>query len=245
MSSSSNPIVAALRREILLTGTQCNSKGENLLPGSLSFLADHLPDAAFPLKAVHEFLSTETENLAATYGFISGLVSSFCQPNAVLCWIGQEPAIFPNALQVFGLKPEHILFIQVAGEKELHWAVEEALKCKSLGAVVATVPALDFTRSRRWQLLTEKNRVPAFVVNTCRYKPLTNACVSRWQIRSAPSYSPQGLPGVGHTAWDIDLLKIRNGRPGQWRMCWQQNSFMQSNDVSLEKLSHTAFAQTG
>ena len=40
--------------------------------------------------------------------------------------------IFPPALKSFGIAPDKIIFIDLKKEKEILWAMEEALKCDGL-----------------------------------------------------------------------------------------------------------------
>ena len=70
-----------------------------------------------------------------------------------------------------------------------------------------------FKESRRLQLAAEQSRVTGFII---RHQPgliNTIACVSRWRISTLPSEPGEGLPGVGFPKWQVELLKVRNGRP--------------------------------
>jgi protein ImuA len=33
------------------------------------------------------------------------------------------------------------------------------------------------------------------------------------------------MPGVGFPKWNIELLKVRNGKPGSWELEWRNGSF--------------------
>jgi protein ImuA len=48
--------------------------------------------------------------------------------------------------------------------------------------------------------------------------------VARWQIESLPGKTTD-LPGLGYPAWNVSLLKIRNGKPGNWQLEWKNNRF--------------------
>jgi protein ImuA len=52
-----------------------------------------------------------------------------------------------------------------------------------------------------------------------------NACVSRWNIKTLPSVSEDGLPGLGFPRWHVELQKIRNGKPGSWQVEWEADHF--------------------
>lgn len=185
---------------------------------------NHMPGGVFPLNAVHEFISPTFPASAATQGFMAGIIGTLMQNGKPCLWIGQSD-IFPPALKAFGLDPERIIFIKVSREKEALWAVEEALKCEALAAVTGEIKELDFTQSRRMQLAAEESKVTAFIHRRCPRNIRPTSCVARWQISPLPSYSIDGLPGVGFPHWRAELLKIRNGRPGHWEITWLNNSF--------------------
>jgi len=183
------------------------------------------PQGSFPLGAIHEFISSGPESAAATGGFISALVSPLMKKGGTGIWIGSSGKIFPPALQQFGIEPSRIIFIDLQKEKDLLWTVEEALKCHGLATVIAEIPALSFTTSRRFQLAVEQSRVTGFIHRTNALILNTNASVSRWKIRPLPTETYDGLPGLGYPRWNVELLKIRNGKPGVWQMEWSDNRF--------------------
>ena len=96
--------------------------------------------------------------------------------------------------------------------------MEEALKYDGLSAVVGEMQELDFTASRRLQLAVEKSRVTGFILRRNPKHINTTACVARWKITSLATEQSDDLPGVGFPKWTIELLKIRNGRPGKWEV---------------------------
>ncbi len=125
--------------------------------------------------------------------------------------------MFPPALKSFGIAPDKIIFIDLKKEKEILWAMEEALKCDSLSAVVGEMKELSFTNSRRLQLAVEQSRVTGFILRNNTRNFSTTACVTRWKIAPLPSESDD-MPGVGFPRWNVELLKVRNGKPGSWQI---------------------------
>jgi protein ImuA len=217
--------IQQLRKEILaLQGLSSphSPKESGIEIGPLKYA---FPNACFPLGAVHEFISTESEHKAASSGFIASLISFLMKDGGICLWIGPFQRIFPPSLKTFGIEAEHIIFVNIQNEKEILWTMEEALKCKGLAAVVGEIREISFTASRRLQLAVEHSRVTGFIL---RHQPLqlnTNVCVSRWQIRPLPSDSEDDLPGVGFPRWQVELMKIRNGRPGIWQLEWSFGQF--------------------
>jgi protein ImuA len=229
MNATKADIISRLRMDILpLEGLRMSNKREMLETG-LGIINEAFPQGRFPLGAIHEFICEGPESSSATAGFISALVYPLMKNGGVGIWIGNSQKIFPPALKQFGIEPSRIIFIDLQKEKDLLWTVEEALKCHGLAAVIADIPELSFTVSRRFQLAVEQSQVTGFIQRSHPRNLNINASVSRWKIKHFPSASYEGLPGLGYPRWNIELLKIRNGKPGVWQMEWANQRF---NDIS-------------
>ena len=192
--------------------------------GGLACIHHCFPQARFPFAGVHEFICEDEESATASVAFIAGLLSSYGQKTGTVVWVCQSRQIFPPALLSFGLSPQQILFLELKREKEMAWAMEEALKCNALASVVGEMRELSFTASRRFQLAIEQSGVGCFVLRRNPRNKVT-AAVTRWQIRHLHSRVEEGFPGVGHPRWRVTLLKVRNGQPGMWDLEWANGRF--------------------
>jgi len=225
MQGEKADLIARLKMDILpLEGLRAVHTGDNPYPG-LGALNRAFPLGKFPLGAVHEFVCEGVETSAATTGFISGMLGSLMNKGGAAVWIGSGRTLFPPALKMFGIDPERIVFVDLQKEKDILWAMEEALKCRGLSAVICEMPELSFTVSRRFQLAVEQSLVTGFILRTNPRNLNTNACVSRWNIKSLPSETDEDLPGLGFPRWKVNLLKIRNGKPGTWHLEWAAGCF--------------------
>lgn len=214
-----------LQEEILaLQGFRAPVGGRRVDFG-LGAMNEAFPNRTFPTAAVHEFISTNPETAAATTGFIAGLLGKLMDESGICIWIGIKPIVFPAALKIFGIAPHQVIFLDLKNEKDVIWAMEEALKCESLAAVVGELREVSFTESRRLQLAVEQSRITGFLHRSNPRAVNTLACVSRWQITPIPSRLEEGMPGVGHPCWHVELEKIRNGEPGQWDIEWVNGGF--------------------
>ena len=151
--------------------------------------------------------------------------------SGAVLWISTKRKIFPPALKNFGIDPARFIFIDLKKEKDILWAMEEALKCGALTAVVGEIQGIDFTSSRRLQLAVEESQVTGFIIRTNVSKLSTTACVSRWMISSTPSEPVEDLPGIGFPSWRVELMRMRNGRPGVWNVHWINGKFVQAQTV--------------
>lgn len=202
-------------------------------------LTDHFHFKVFPVGAVHEFICNDISSNAASTGFISALLHLLMQHHGVAVCLATSHHYFPPALTHYGLHPEKIIFIQLANQKQMVYAMEEALKCEGIAAVIANVNELNFKQSRRLQLACEKSRVTGFVLCNNPRRIHTTACVARWEITSSPSINENQLPGVGFPSWNIHLQKVKNGRPGKWTYSFEGSSIVhipqQQNEYFLQQ----------
>lgn len=223
MHSSKQDIIQQLKNELLNMHRLKKAPGQLPVVG-LNQIEKAFPDNAFPLGVMHEFITYKKEEAAATNGFMAALISQLAQKGMAV-WISNKRTIFPPALTSFGITPEQILFIDLVKHKEVLWAIEEALKCNAVSAVIGELSELSFTESRRLQLAVEQSRVTGFIH---RYNPKSEnvtACVTRWKIKPLASSLNEELPGIGFPAWNIELLKVRNGKPGAWHIQWASGHF--------------------
>lgn len=224
-SIAKSDILKNLETDILrLQGFKSSSNPT--LDRGLGPIKDAFPNGSFPLGAVHEFLSDRVEDSASTGGFVSGLLSSLMGNTGTMLWISSSRTLFPPALKSFGIEPDRFIFIDLQKEKDVIWAMDEALKCGALSAVVGEIREIDFTASRRLQLAVEQSQVTGFILRNHYRKMNTTACVSRWKITPLSSESVDNLPGIGFPTWRVELLRMRNGKAGVWDIQWADGRFV-------------------
>lgn len=202
----------------------------------LSMISEAFPNHSFPLGALHEFICSSIETTSAASGFISGIAASIMKGNSAGAWIGSSGTVFPHALSSFGLQPEQFLFIEPTKEKDRLWCIEEALKCDGFSVVIADTGNIGFMETRRFQLAVEQSAVTAFVLRRHRPAPMSSCAVTRWQVQSMIG-TKDDLPGIGFPQWRVDLLKVRNGKPGSWDIGWKENKF----ELITEEITASSF----
>ena len=224
-STQKNEVLQKLQKEIFALQGFRTPSGVQRIDFGLGVIEDAFPNGIFPTGAIHEFISTVSEDAATTTGFMAGLLSGLMRKGGLCLWIGTKKTLFPPGLKIFGIDPEKVIFITPTKQKDVIWAIEEALKCEALAAVVGELNEISFTESRRLQLAVEKSRVTGFL-HRCNPRVVnTLACVSRWKISPLPSELEEGMPGIGFPRWNVELLKVRNGEPGKWQLEWAASAF--------------------
>lgn len=225
MADAKRELINRLQKEILQwEGYKPSPVGTRELVG-LGPVEAAFPNGVFPLGTVHELVCGNTEQATACGGFVTGLLSVLMQNGGACLWIGLSGNLFPSALKAFGVEPDKIIFINLLRNKDVLWVMEEALKCAGLAAVIGEVREMDFKQSRRLQLAVEQSHVTGFVLRNTSKKMGSTSCAARWQIKPLPSEPVDGLPGLGFPRWQVDLLRVRNGQPGNWIIEWSDNRF--------------------
>lgn len=195
----------------------------------------------FPKGALHEFFAAQPESLSASLGFLSGLLAITHKTGCIL-WVSSNRSVFPPALKAFGIDPARILFADLPSERQIPWAIEEALKCTGISAVVGEMKALDFLTSRRFQLAAERTQLSGFILRTGPFQPAPTACVTRWKVEARSSIAIRDesgtLPGIGFPKWKVELLRMRNGKPNTWELQWHQHQFRDATPQSESVPQH-------
>jgi protein ImuA len=237
MPSTKADIIAQLRRDLLpLQGIRpaLHIPHLDLALGPLKYA---FPNASFPIGVVHEFCYNQIEHATASCGFIATLLAALMKLGGVSLWISPSRILFPPALKCFGIEVDKIIFLDVQKEKEVLWAMEEALKCDGLTSVVAETGRVNLTASRRLQLAAEQSKVTGFILHRSLNSFSITASVTRWKITSLPSVLANDMPGVGCPRWNVELLKVRNGKPGSWEIEWIGDRFRHiSNMESIQEV---------
>ncbi len=159
-------------------------------------------------------------------GVASGFVLAQVPEGKPLLWVqdrlsrreGGRP--YAPGLAHLAERPVEVLWLQVAKPVDVLWAMEQALGCPALGAVVGEVwgdpSALDFTASKRLALRAERGGVQAWLVRRAA-TPDLSAARERWRLTALPSPpEPHDLRASGEPIWQAALFRARERLPGDW-----------------------------
>lgn len=192
-------------------------------------LADSMMDSApagllsTPRGYVHEVFADSLTNTGAAFGFALAQARGMLAPERPGLLILQlksdtQELGLPYALgfRAFGLDTAAFVLIRTDTITELLWAMEEAIACRAVGAVVADIAkphkALDFTASRRLALRTAASGACVFLVRYARDREAT-AARYRWRVEpqlSRPHPFDDRAPGPPR--WRLTLEKGSLGR---------------------------------
>ncbi len=178
--------------------------------------------------ALHEIVAATPGDAGAASGFALALAARFARQGcAPIVWVLEDEARAeggaPHApgLCEHGMNPDRLIVVGTANGSDSLWAMEEALKCRAVGAVVADLwrtRSYDLTASRRLVLAARANGttgllVPAGAAGTAPV--LGSAAHTRFEVRAAPGLTVKAaggrVPLPGRAAWSVRLARIRTG----------------------------------
>ncbi len=235
--------LAALRARVraLERGAAYSRAGNRVAPLGAAALDAHLPGGGLALGCLHEIEGgrAEWDDGAAT-GFclalLARLLGAAPRAQGPVLWVSRWRDLYAPGLAAFGLDPGRLILVQAGGGTETLWAMEEALRCSRLAAVVGEVEALERSAGRRLQLAAEARGVTAFALHRplrpARRAAAPSAAATRWRVMPAqvPAQTsaqasagrPVGGRGtfLGRPCWQVELLRCRGAAPGQWHLEW-------------------------
>jgi protein ImuA len=195
---------------------------------------------AAPAGVLHEVLSDQSRNAGAALGVALGLGRQLLRPArpALLVMqlgreIGDTGLPYGPGLKSFGIDPDAVVLTRTATITELLWAVEEAVACRAVAAVIADIAghhkALDFTVSRRLSLRAAASGCSVLLVRYGREREASAARL-RWRVLPEPGWSaPYDPRAPGLPRWRANLEKGRlgNGADGKdFLVDWSENGFV-------------------
>ncbi len=200
--------LASLRRRIEKLENAPRRFGRTL---SISEAIDAaLPGGGLPLGCVHE---VQGSRLACAAAFAAILAGRILRKGGQAVWVGPERCWHLPGLLPYGLTPEKLVYVWARRAEDQAWAALEALRCRQVGAVLATIRQADLTLCRRWQLAAEESGATAFLLGT-----KSASAITRWHIHSVRT--PRGVE-LDEACWRVDLAYCRGGQPAQWLTRWR------------------------
>jgi protein ImuA len=201
--------------------------------------------------ALHEIATLREPAIAAASGFALALAALSGRRAAGILWIAEDMALLESGaphgpgLDALGLAPERLLTVAAAKSRDVLWAMEEALRCRAVGAVIGEVrhETIDLVATRRLSLAAAKTTALALLLRTTAPTGGSaggsaaggsaaggsaaggSAALTRWIVGGAASAGPHG-PGPPRFA--AQLVRNRRGPLGTWMLefCRRDQRFL-------------------
>jgi protein ImuA len=216
-------VLATLRARVArLEGAGRASHGTAAIPVAEGL---PLPGGGLARAAMHEVLAASP-----------GCGAAFCalllaRTGGTVFWIAAGRGgllAWPHGLAQFGLAPANLIIVRAEHWPDALWAMEEALRCPAVtGALLALDPELasgdsplDLTATRRLQLAAETGGALGLLLRPDMAVLPHTAAASRWRVGSLGAGR-----GLENPRWQLELLRLRGGRPGgPWAVTWRAAS---------------------
>ena len=175
--------------------------------------------------ALHEIAAASEAEIAAATAFALALAAQHTGGRTVL-WIAEDTAgaesgrPYGPGLDEIGLAPERLVLVTAARPRDVLWAMEEALRCRTIAAVIGEVRGdrdIDDVANRRLSLAATAGGGLAFLL-LAHPSGHTSPAVTRWIIGAAASAPTRH--GVGPPRLSAQLVRNRHGRLGTGMLEW-------------------------
>ena len=248
------PAATAGDRAAVLAGLRAQVRrmeglgGENAraLPFGVAGIDEVLPGGGLPLGCLHAVTASPGAGAGSATAFAAVLLGRLATARAPALWILRGRDLHAAGLAAYGLTPDRLIAVRAVRQADALWAMEEALRCSTLSAVLGEVDGVDLTASRRLQLAAESSGVTGLLLRLEGMGRRTadlqaaNTAVTRWRLDSLPS-RPGDEPGVGAEHWRVVLERCRGGQPGAWTLEWRDGGRLhESRDDDAEAAPLTA-----
>jgi protein ImuA len=166
--------------------------------------------------ALHEIAAASETHLAAATGFALRLAAG---GQVGVCWLAEDMALaesgapYGPGLDAFGLKPERLLTVAVARRRDLLWAMEEALHCRAVHAVIGEWRhgEIDMVALRRLSLVAAGSGALTLLLRAAPADEASTAA-TRWVVGAAPN-----------ACFAAQLVRNRRGPTGSWILEWSDS----------------------
>ena len=261
MSAASQTTLHALRRAVAdiatATGDGCGADGCGAIGFGIAAL-DQALAGGLARGTLHEIGPAAARQGGAAAGFamaltVLALAERTLGGHGQALWIQPDFAAtetgapYGPGLALMGLPMGRLAILRVPRPRDALWAMEEALKCRAVAAVVAELASreADLTATRRLAiaareggglgLILHPDAAPGGASDGTSTELLgrpPSTATTRWEVASARSEADR-FGGLGPPTFVLSLVKNRRGRTGQWRLSWDHHACAFATPLSL------------
>ena len=195
---------------------------------------DELLGGGLACGALHEIAAARECEIAAATAFalaLAGRANAPSRPNASrpnascphVVWLAEDMMVaesgapYGPGLDQAGLAPERLITVAAVREREMFWAMEEALRCRTIAAVIGETRSrhVDAVATRRLSLAAAASGAFAVLLRAAQDEE-HSAAATRWIVGAAPGASQSH--GLGPPRLQVQLVRNRRGHLGSWTL---------------------------
>ncbi|MGG5809076.1 ImuA family protein [Falsiroseomonas sp. CW058] len=173
-----------------------------------------LPGGGLARAGLHEVLAGDP---GAAAGFCAMVLGRTAGP---VLWIAPEAEAWPSGLGRFGLPPAQLVLVRAAQGADALWAMEEALRCPTIGGALLMLRDIDTAAARRLQLAAGTGGALGLLLRPDGDAPAAGTALTSWRVSALPSQGA-GAGALGDPRWQLDLLRCRGGAARGWATTWR------------------------
>ncbi len=111
--------------------------------------------------------------------------------------VDRKKRFYPPAAQAMGLPLERLIVLHPNNQADEAWAVDQALRCSAVGAVVAELESISELQARRFQLAAEQGQTLGLFLRPAHVRNQPSWSEIQWLILNAPLSRSSGTGGEG------------------------------------------------
>ncbi len=185
-------LVSSLRREVAKLEMSRPLEDERPVSTGSPILDGLLPAGGLRRGTLVEYLTVGIGNGAGTLAL--GAAREACSDGRALVVVerrsevrGQKSGVdggrfYPLAAAALGIDLAAVLVLRPASEADAVWAIDQALRCRGVGAVWAACERLDVRDFRRWQLAAESGGTVGLFIRPARLRGQPTWAEVQWHI---------------------------------------------------------------
>src|SRR5262245_30627972 len=230
-------LVSSLRREVARLEMSQPAEDERPVSTGSPALDGLLPAGGLRRGTLVEYLTGGSGNGAGTLALSAAREA--CQERRALVVVenggsaGASPSRFyPPAAAAWGIDLSVVLVLRPASKADVVWALDQALRCKGVGAVWARSDRLDVRDFRRLQLAAECGGTMGLLTRPARLRGQPTWADVQWEVRGRKdegrrlkaekrlrrsSFTPPPSSFRGLLAWrlEVELVRCRGAAGGE------------------------------
>ncbi len=191
---------------------------------------DQVLGGGLALGAVHEIAPKAPSHGGAATFFALALAALAADDARPVLWVqldftGLEGGrLYGPGLELLGLPLRRLVLLRIAHARDGLWAMEEALKCPAVAAVVGEITdgVVDLTTTRRLALAADSGGGLGLLLRP-HAAPVPSTAMTRWEIASVAG-EPDGFGGLGQPTLALSLVRNRRGPVGRWLLSWDPHA---------------------
>jgi hypothetical protein len=180
--ASMNSLAALLTHPAIWRGTQLGRVATPSLPSGFPRLDAELPGGGWPTAALTEILPQHDG--IGELRILGHALAELSARGRWLAWIAPPYLPYAPALQAMGIDLDRVLCIKTRSPRETLWAIEQALRSRVCGAVLAWPDRISYAELRRLQLAAEGNAGLAVIFRAPRYERDTTPVALRLSLQT-------------------------------------------------------------